>query len=933
MRKHNNIPLFFSRVAPFSGALWRALFTVMITMFAALSCDQLTLNEEPLTQPPETPAPHAYLLHITGLPQGDAFVLTATTQEKQASIAIESPGSEPFEIELWQTELEPLLAQPGVSLRASALPAGYECTLSENQSASIINATLLSLSCETLPKYKIDGILRGLKGTDLKVRLFLPSGDTEDTSLSQNGSFLFKRDVRGGFPFRAEIIAQPYNPVQHCLIEEPEQISGPKNNVFIDCSERIYTLTGRISGHNHRVTLLARSGSPKRTEKITVDPSSGYFLFTHRLAASENYEVSVNSTSPEEACLVTNGRGVAESDVASVIIECSMARKIKGSIQNTTDLKGEITVLLYRNPENFLFPEKEILIKNPGKSNKTSFEMTLPSGSYYLRAFADTNNDSLPSLGQDPQSQLAGPILLESFDALGTNLVLYDTTDAARWQGFNAYLYNEPPWRPTGGGSCGGYRLQLEITQPTGDLRHLEYPSVMLPDGTSYYLHDDGGCSLNGSNLWYSYDDQKLDGNFNLGLARKEPLASDAGAYFFYYRNLYKDFIHIARDDIKTPLKLSTHLSLSHPTGQRALDELSPLISWPPIQNALGYRIEIKSTHGLYHNLGDPAAWTSYNYYTPLGSRRLLDIKSYQAIIYAFDTDLSAAPFKDFDAASRGAPNYFITDTTGASSITISGSLENLSGVEGAYIIHAASPEGRSSIYLDAHSPGYRIAMLRSENGGSLSTSIDRDGSGLLNSPANRSFLRKANGLDLRNDVALPLSWPAPVTLLLPPGGERTGFSPQFTWAPYIMPSSKKITRWSYLLIAKEQGLDYPPTIAWGLPMTTTSWRIGDAPPAEPLSENRSFDLTAMLNCLDAGGKWNDASQSCSQEARRSQNDLSTAKTWEWSVAVVECDFELHLLQIDANTNGLGDYSECLLNIISGEKSAWALSESRLLYP
>jgi len=125
----------------------------------------------------------------------------------------------------------------------------------------------------------------------------------------------------------------------------------------------------------------------------------------------------------------------------------------------------------------------------------------------------------------------------------------------------------------------------------------------------------------------------------------------------------------------------------------------------------------------------------------------------------------------------------------------------------------------------------------------------------------------------------------------------------------------------------------YPPDIAWGLPMLISSWTIGDVPAPEPLSENRSFDLAAMLGCLDAGGQWSDVSQSCSVDAKRSQTDLSLAKTWEWSVAIVECDYELHLLQIDTNMNGLTDYSECLLDVIAGRRSAWAISESRLLYP
>lgn len=160
---------------------------------------------------------------------------------------------------------------------------------------------------------EIGGTLSGL-GTDLSVTL-ANNGDDELT-LTRNGSFTFGENVAADSSYTVTVVTQPAG--QECVVTNG---SGTVNSqgdsvdsVTVTCTNTP-SLTGTLSGlvTGTAVTLINGSTKLALTE-------NGPFAFPGEVSDGTAYDVTVLTQPLGALCVVANGSGTFDADVATAIV-------------------------------------------------------------------------------------------------------------------------------------------------------------------------------------------------------------------------------------------------------------------------------------------------------------------------------------------------------------------------------------------------------------------------------------------------------------------------------------------------------------------------------------------------------------------------------------------------------------------------------------
>ena len=160
---------------------------------------------------------------------------------------------------------------------------------------------------------EIGGTLSGL-GTGLSVTL-ANNGDDELT-LTRNGSFTFGENVAADGSYTVTVVTQPAG--QECVVANG---SGTVNSqgdsvdsVTVTCTSTP-SLTGTLSGlvTGTAVTLINGSTKLALTE-------NGPFAFPGEVSDGTAYEVTVLTQPLGAICVVANGSGTFDADVATAIV-------------------------------------------------------------------------------------------------------------------------------------------------------------------------------------------------------------------------------------------------------------------------------------------------------------------------------------------------------------------------------------------------------------------------------------------------------------------------------------------------------------------------------------------------------------------------------------------------------------------------------------
>src|SRR5690606_13190618 len=188
-----------------------------------------------------------------------------------------------------------------------------------------------------------------------------------------------------------------------------------------------------------------------------------------------------------------------------------------------------------------------------------------------------------------------------------------------------------------GDGLCGGFYLRMEAFLNAPDATNLSSPSVVLPNGGSVELLNDGGCGDTGDNTTTSYDWDANDSNFAFGIA--DPSADHTGDYTFAYYQTDDDMVHVQVDNIAEIKKLDRRVLLTSPTSAAANTDLEPTLTWNAVDGAGAYMVQIWSPGGSYNGPGGPDAMTTMASFTVPTAFALDDDSAYNVRISAMDVD------------------------------------------------------------------------------------------------------------------------------------------------------------------------------------------------------------------------------------------------------------------------------------------------------
>lgn len=208
-------------------------------------------------------------------------------------------------------------------------PIDQTCSITNASGTADADVTDVQVDC--VSQFKVGGSISGLLG---QVELELNAG-TETLSRSVNGPFEFTTTLDDGTTYDVTVSTQPAG--QQCTVSNGGgTITAVVSDIVISCIS-VYTIGGAVSGLSGQVDLQLNSGA------LLPVIAGGAFTFPTGLLAGTAYDVQVVNQPVGQVCTVTNGSGLANSNVSNVTVACSNLFSVGGTVSG---LSGTVQLRL-----------------------------------------------------------------------------------------------------------------------------------------------------------------------------------------------------------------------------------------------------------------------------------------------------------------------------------------------------------------------------------------------------------------------------------------------------------------------------------------------------------------------------------------------------------------------------------------------------------
>jgi hypothetical protein len=588
---------------------------------------------------------------------------------------------------------------------------------------------------------------------------------------------------------------------------------------------------------------------------------------------------------------------------------------------------GDFTYVRAYTGPNSVSHVAEVVVETPsGADVDATYELSLPSGTYYLRAFrdatgydADTSDglpgapDGEPTLPVDLQTMGTVTVVIDDASETGVDLELEDVSAAGTGLFFfDGYAFNETfvasPPGSGGSGLCGGFHLFFEGIALDGG--GYSDPVLVLPNGETRVMGDDGGCASGGNNTANSFDRTADDNTWSYGILN--PTELDAGRYRIVRRHTSMNVLAGMGDDIDELVRFPRSVRFVSPDTTDNVSNNDP-VDWEDVTGAGAYFLR-------YGELNNAATFTVEGPLTESmwDEDAFANLKFYEALLEIYDADPESSP--DIDARGRTVPFYWSTDRTGGDSVTISGTFANRTGATAPIMLEASSfSGGRVSQWVAAGSTEWTITYYYPDSNTSdiqVRAFLDVDRSGSPDTPGNAALRDQVSNI-LRDSPTsgYELVFENRVLLVAPVQNADVGRSPTLTWAPL----SGEVPSGEYQFMVRVDNITTSGIEAiWAVDSSATSLTFG--------SLEGATDVGVIVSCSAAGGLYTD--EGCSVGgATASLERLAASTSYRWQVFVSECDTTA--ADDDADENGQDDLVDCLLGYGRGSLPAFNSSEER----
>jgi hypothetical protein len=214
-------------------------------------------------------------------------------------------------------------------------PAGETCTVSMGDgTVSGKNVTDVVVTCSTTA-YTVSGIVTGLSGGGLVLQL----NGRDDLTVNANGRFIFPTPIANGARYDVTVLTNPGGEICDVSLGSGVISDSDVKNVVVSCVTQTFSVGGVVAGLTGAPLVLQLNGG--NDLMIMTD---GPFIFGAALQDGANYEVTVLSAPPGEACSIDDGMGmIMGEDVTGVEVVCSpIAMDLVGADSTLPAIYGSV---------------------------------------------------------------------------------------------------------------------------------------------------------------------------------------------------------------------------------------------------------------------------------------------------------------------------------------------------------------------------------------------------------------------------------------------------------------------------------------------------------------------------------------------------------------------------------------------------------------